>query len=425
MKLLNHTLSYLAAILFVVITGWSALLYYSLLDEIYDSLDDGLGNYKLLIMQRAAADSTILQRSSFGENNYAIKPIAGPKVFRVTDVYSDTAMFMVNEQDFEPVRMLKTVFRHNGNFYELRVINSMVETDDLVEDLLVSIFWLYLGLIAIILVLNNFLLKKTWQPFYRLVQQLRDFRLEKQHQIKYEETRVEEFQVLHDAVSKLIQNSTDTYQSQKQFIENASHELQTPLAISLNKLELLLEESNLTEEQLRLLAGAVNNLERMKRLNKSLLLLSKIENRQFQVEEEVNINQVIKTLLDDFSDQAEYKGLAVTLVEEGDCRVRMNPDLASVLLTNLLKNAIVHNHQEGFVEVTVSRDKLVVANSGKTSALNEQRMFSRFQQDSPSEASTGLGLPIVKAIANLYRFQVKYSFTGKHILTLSFHPPHQ
>lgn len=424
MKLLNHTLSYLATILFVVITGWSALLYYSLLDEIYDSLDDGLGNYKLLIMQRAAADSSILERSNFEEHNYAIKPIAGPKVFRVTDSYSDTAMFMVNEQDFEPVRMLKTVFRHNGNYYELRVINSMIETDDLVEDLLVSIFWLYLGLIGSILVLNNFLLKKTWRPFYQLVQQLKNFRLEKQNQIRYEDTNVEEFQVLHDAVSKLIKNSTDTYQSQKQFIENASHELQTPLAISLNKLELLLEESNLTEEQLRLLAGAVNNLERMKRLNKSLLLLSKIENRQFITEVEVNINQVTKDLLDDFSDQAEYKGLTVTLCQEGECRLRMNPDLASVLLTNLIKNAIVHNHQNGFVEVTISRDKLVVANSGQNSALNEQRMFARFQQDSPSEASTGLGLPIVKAIATLYNYQVRYSFTDKHTLTLSFNPPH-
>ncbi|HEY4651881.1 MAG TPA: HAMP domain-containing sensor histidine kinase [Pontibacter sp.] len=423
MKLLNHTTSYLAAILFVVITGWAALLYYNLLDEIYDSLDDGLANYKLLIMQRAAQDSTILQRSEFGEFNYAIKPVHGPEALSHTDVYTDTLMYMEYEQDLEPVRMLKTVFRQQDRFYELRVINTMVETDDLIADLLYSILWLYLGLIAIILVLNNFLLKKTWQPFYRLVEQLRSFRLERQEPIRYEKTTVEEFKALNQAVGKLIQNSTDTYLSQKQFIENASHELQTPLAISLNKLELLVEENNLTEEQLRLLSGAIQNLERMARLNKSLLLLSKIENKQFQAEEEVSINKLAATLLDDFADQAAYKQLQIELKEEGECLVRMNPDLATVLLTNLIKNAIVHNHEQGQVQVTIAQGQLTVANTGKNGALDERKMFSRFQGESQHKGSTGLGLPIAQAIATLYSFKIRYNYSGLHQLIVQFRVP--
>src|SRR5690606_33445281 len=111
MKLLNHTISYLAAILFVVITGWAALLYYNLLDEIYDSLDDGLGNYKMLIIQRLEQDNTLLERRGFGEYNYAIKPVDRPQALTQTDVYADTLMFMENEQEFEPVRMLRTTFR--------------------------------------------------------------------------------------------------------------------------------------------------------------------------------------------------------------------------------------------------------------------------------------------------------------------------
>ncbi|MEJ8804502.1 sensor histidine kinase [Pontibacter sp. H249] len=423
MKLLNHTISYLAAILFVVVTGWAALLYYNLLDEIYDSLDDGLENYKILIMERVEQDSTVLQRHSFGEFNYAIKPVSGAKVFSHTDVYTDTLMFMENEQDMEPVRMLKTVFEHNGSYYELRVINTMVETDDLIADLMYSIFWLYLGLLAVILVLNNFLLKKTWEPFYKLVHQLRKFKLEKQEQVTFEETTVDEFRELNQAVAKLIQNSTDTYLSQKHFIENASHELQTPLAISLNKLELLVEENNLTEEQLRLLSGAINNLERMARLNKSLLLLSKIENRQFIAEEEVSINKLTKTLLDDFEAQAAYKEVSITLHEEEECRLQMNPDLATVLLTNLIKNAIVHNHHNGAVTVSIKAHQLTIENTGDKNALDENRMFSRFNKSIKNDGSTGLGLPIVKAIADLYNFRVQYAFDEVHKLTVYFQVP--
>ncbi|MBB6612681.1 HAMP domain-containing histidine kinase [Pontibacter sp. Tf4] len=421
MKLLNHTISYLAAILFIVITGWSALLYYNMLDEIYDSLDDGLANYKLLILQRVEQDSTLLQHHQFGEFNYAIKPISGPGALAHTDSYTDTLMYMEYEQDLEPVRMLKTVFRHQDAYYQLRVINTMVETDDLIMDLLYSIVWLYLGLLASILVVNNFLLKKTWKPFYRLINQLRTFRLEKQEPITYEATNVEEFKALNQAVGKLIQNSTDTYVSQKQFIENASHELQTPLAISLNKLELLVEENNLNEEQLRLLSGAIQNLERMARLNRSLLLLSKIENKQFVAEETVDLNALVKQLLNDFEEQIHYKAITIHLHEEGECRLHMNPDLATVLLTNLLKNALVHNHQQGTVTITIQPQQLTVANSGKKAEpLNAQHIFSRFHHDSGSPTSTGLGLPIVKAIANIYNFQVNYSYSGQHLLTIVF-----
>jgi len=419
MRLLNHTISYLAAILFLIITGWAALLYYNLLDEIYDSLDDGLANYKLLIMDRVAEDSTLLQHHTFGEFNYAIKPVHGPEVLTQTDVYTDTLMFMENERDFEPVRMLITIFKHKGEYYQLRVINTMVETDDLILDLLISIVWLYLGLLATILVVNNFLLKKTWTPFYRLVDQLKKFRLEKQEPIKYEKTNVEEFQVLNSAVRKLIQNSTSTYLSQKQFIENASHELQTPLAISLNKLELLVEENNLSDEQLRLLSGAIQNLERMARLNKSLLLLSKIENKQFIVEEEVTINTLVKALLEDFEEQAEYKKLRVELHENGTCLVHMNPDLASVMLTNLIKNAIVHNHQQGFVAITIHPDKVIVENSGNPKPLDPARMFARFQNGNKNASSTGLGLPIVKAIADLYQLEIAYTYIEHHIITIT------
>lgn len=423
MKLLNYTTAYFAAILLVVLSAWAGLFYYNMLDEIYDSMDDGLENQKILVMQKAAIDSTVMGRKKFDDGYYRIREIPAPTTKKPKDIYQDTLMFMQNEQDFEPVRMLTTVFRHQNRYYELRVITSMVEEDDLIEDLLYSLLWLYLGLLASILILNNFLLQKIWQPFYRLLNHLKYFRLEDSRQITPEPTNILEFQLLNQTIQKLLHSNINTYVSQKTFIENAAHELQTPLAISLNKLELLAEGNNLQEDQLTQIGSVMQNLERLTRLNKSLLLLSKIENNQFGQEEEVNINQLVQKVINDFSDQAAYREITVTLQENTVCQAKLNPDLAAILFVNLIKNAIIHNHAGGEVNIQIQKNEVVIQNSGSNQPLDAQKLFTRFHKNAASPGSTGLGLAIAKAIADLYRFRLTYAFAEKHTWIIHFHEP--
>jgi signal transduction histidine kinase len=423
MKLLNYATAYFAAILLLVLLVWAALFYYTMLGEIYDSMDDGLENQKLLVLQQAARDSTVLAQKEFENGYYAMKelPLAAAKSRR--EVYLDTLMYMQNEQEFEPVRMLKTVFRHHDRYYELRVITSMVEEDDLIEDLLYSLLWLYLGLLASILVLNNVLLRRIWQPFYQLLKNLKDFRLADPRPLPPQGSQIAEFRLLHDTVDQLLQSNIHTFNSQKNFIENAAHELQTPLAISLNKLELLADHPNLQEEQLAQIGVITEHLQRLTRLNKSLLLLSKIENKQFEAESEVDINELLKKILADLSDQIDYRGLSLTLEEKGHCQQRLNPDLATILLQNLLKNAVLHNRSAGFIHIEVHQDKLILSNSGQQKPLDSRRLFSRFYQASPSPATTGLGLAITKAIADRYRFRLRYDYRTNHVLTVYFKYP--
>ena len=235
MKVLNYTTSYLAVILLVIISIWAGIFYYAMLDEIYDSIDDGLDNQKGLILRKVAKDSNILRKTDFEEGDYAIREINADVAKQFNDVYVDTSMYMQNEQDFEPVRLLRTAFEYKGRYYQMQVITSMVEEDDLVSELSYASIWLYAGLIITVLLLNNFLLKRIWRPFYHLVRQLKKFKLEQPY-INVQPTKIEEFRLLNGAVQKMVQASTDSYNSQKHFIENASHELQTPLATSINKL---------------------------------------------------------------------------------------------------------------------------------------------------------------------------------------------
>jgi signal transduction histidine kinase len=391
-----------------------------MLDEIYDSIDDGLDNQKGLILQKLASDSTILKKNDFEEGDYAIVKTSPKTAKHVHDVYVDTLMYMQNEKDFEPVRLLRTMFQHNGSYYQMQVITSMVEEDDLIAELFYALLWLYLGLVGSILVLNNFLLKRIWRPFYYLLKKIKVFKLENPTELKLQKTAIDEFKLLNQTIQKLLQSNIDSYNSQKHFIENAAHELQTPLGIGINKLEVLAETARLTDEELKLLASALDNLERLTRLNKSLLLLSRIENRQFLTEEQINLNQLVRKTANDFADQIDYKKLSLNIDEPGALAVKMNIDLAVILVTNLLKNAIVHNYAHGLVNVIVDNGFLRIENTGKAEPLKEENLFKRFNKEPQAENSTGLGLAIVKAIADLYSFRISYAFAEKHILTVHF-----
>jgi signal transduction histidine kinase len=196
--------------------------------------------------------------------------------------------------------------------------------------------------------------------------------------------------------------------------------LQTPLAISINKLEALAETNTLSETQLSLLASAFDNLERLTRLNKSLLLLSKIENKQFLEEKEIQVNELIKKISEDFNDQLAFSRLTLDIDNVDSLSIAMNADLANILFTNLVKNAIVHNSPGGQINIEIRKDFVRFENTGSSQPLNQEKLFTRFNREHLSNTSTGLGLAIVKAIADLYTFHISYSFSDRHIITISF-----
>lgn len=419
MKLLNYTTSYFALILIFLLSIWAVIFYIEILDEIYDSMDDGLDNQKMLVIRKAAKDPALLKKNTFDEGNFIITPTSSKTAEKFTDAYRDTLMFMENEEDFEPVRLLESAFRHEGDYYKIKVITSMVEEDDLIKELFFSLIWLYVGLILTILLLNNFLHKKVWQPFYKLLRSLEKFNIEKDTEIKFGSTKVEEFQLLNERIDKLLKKSVESYTSQKEFIENASHELQTPLAISINKLELLAENSSLEPQQMEELGLILNNLERLTRLNRALLLLSRIENRQFADEETVNFNQLLKQIKQEFEDLASHNSIEVDVIETAELHYNMSKDLARILVANLLKNALLHTPAASRVKVEIFKNQILIQNLGEK-PLNPKTLFSRFQPGKRSH-SNGLGLAISKAIADRYNLEINYDFRDNlHSFTINF-----
>ena len=325
------------------------------------------------------------------------------------------------EMEPEPVRMLVTAFELNGQYYELKVANSMVEEDDLVKELLSDVIWLYLTLIISIVVINNFALKKLWKPFYEFLNQLKEFRLEKNQVLPQVKTETKEFTDLQNAVNSLLQHATQTYEHQKEFIGNASHELQTPLAIATNKLELLIENGNLQNEQAENIAEVMQIIERLVRLNKSLLLLTKIENKQFLDNQTVSLNQVAGNCVNDLEEIASFKTVNISINESAELDSKMDASLANVMISNLLRNAIFHNITNGNVSVEITEKAINISNTGHPQKLDENLIFTRFYKPNSNSKGTGLGLAIVQAISVLYGFQVSYAFhDGLHSFKIDF-----
>ena len=161
MKLLNHTTKYFSILLIILISIWAVVFYFAMLDEVYDSLDDGLENQKELILQAVREDPSLLFDTEFGVNNYTIKKTSQPvSEHFYSDSYRDTLMYMQVEDEYEPVRILESIFEHKGDYYKIKLITSMVEEDDQIENLVKYLIVLYLLLISSILLLNNLIFRK-------------------------------------------------------------------------------------------------------------------------------------------------------------------------------------------------------------------------------------------------------------------------
>ena len=222
-------------------------------------------------------------------------------------------------------------------------------------------------------------------------------------------------------IGRATRLNTKLYDMQKQFVENAAHELQTPLAICMNKLELMSENTDCTERQLSDIASLHQTLSGIVKMNKSLLLLSRIENRQFPETSRICMNKLISGIQENLDEMYEHKHITVTVKSSAQLFTTMNESLATTLLMNLIKNAYIHNCQDGIIRITITAHTLTVANSSNAPRLNASTLFDRYERQSRHKESTGLGLAIVKSIAALYEIQVEYDYDKQlHEFKLTF-----
>lgn len=401
MKLLHYTYRKLSLLLFLLMAVWGVLFYYAIIDEVMDETDDTLENQAQILIKKTLHDPSLLNTEGTLMSFYSFQPISEKEGLHYKVVFYDSTIYVEIEDEHEPVRAIRTAFRmSDGQFYELTLMISVLERDDMVE----AILW-YLGALFLLFLICTSIgirvvLKGVFRPLHKLLDWLQSIHPGKEVPILDNPTKIGEFRQLSDAAVDMGNRSFKAYQGQKQFIENASHELQTPLAIARGKVELLAESEGLTEQQMKELDEIYSTLGRAVKLNKSLLLLSRIENGQYTEVEDVLVDEILDNLLPDLMDIYEHKQVQL-IREQGEQPfvMRCNHSLAQILISNLVKNALLHNQERGELQILTTPNSLVIKNTGDM-PLDSEKLFRRFYRGTEGKKdSTGLGLAIARSIA--------------------------
>jgi signal transduction histidine kinase len=309
-----------------------------------------------------------------------------------------------------------------GKNYKVTVAKSLEETDHLVQAVFGITAIIILVALLLLFLLNRVILKKLWQPFYETLDVVKKFSVNKKEMLEFPATETKEFNDMIDTLNLSTQQASRDYLSLKTFSENASHEVQTPLAIMRSKLDLLIQDEALTERQGSTLQIISDAIQRLSNLNSSLLLLAKIENRQYDRLDEIDLQQKIEEKMEAFNELWQMKKIQVK-THILPARIRMNSLLADILLNNLLSNATVHNTIRGEIFLELHPGKLIVSNTG-VAGLDEQQLFNRFYKPAHTGEQNGLGLSIIKQICDSSGIAISYSWQeGLHEFRLSWDKP--
>lgn len=385
-------------------------------------MDDALEDYSELIVIRMLSGELLPRMNEGSNNSYTIAPVdenyaaAHPSID-----YYDAEVYIPEKEETEPARFLVTIFQDgNGQFYELKVATPTFEKDELLETILWWVVWLYLLLLITVVGTTMWIFHNSMRPLYALLHWLDGYVPGHKTVPVPNNTSITEFRRLNTAAQQAVDRSEELLEQQKQFIGNASHELQTPLAVLGGRMEYMLDHAGLDEQTMGEVIQMQRTLGHIVRLNKTLLLLAKIDNGQFPENTDVDISAMIREQKELYDDIYEERDIRCDMHLTGSFLVRMNESLASVLVSNLIRNAYVHSEAGARIDIRIEGRTLTVSNDGVT-PLDGKHIFERFYQGSKREGSTGLGLALVKAVADSYGLCVGYRFgEEQHIFSVEW-----
>ena len=417
MKLLIRTVrnyALVSALLFILSTP---LFYWAIYSLVIRQMDASLLEHKQDFLEAARYMDTEAELNKHQRMNkeFSVKAITMP----VADRFYTEEIFDSSKAEYHPYRIYSTTITLHNQAHELQVRESMVSSRDLVSAI-VSIQTGLLVLLFIALVMINRKLSSTiWYPFYLIVDRLKNYRIDKDTILQLPKSSTLEFRDLSEAIDELIKKNKSTYLAQKEFTENASHEMQTPLAILNGKIDLLMQ-TNLNEYQADLIGAIQNSTARLSKLNKNLLLLAKIDNQQYNTKEAVNLSAVITNLLEQFEEAIQQRSLKLVRTLDGEILIQSNKSLMEILMSNLLTNAIRYSPTGSTITILLTPQNFIIENEG-TPFKNPASIFNRFSKEDQSSAGTGLGLALVKQICNELSFDITYAYQqGRHSFTLRF-----
>lgn len=418
MKLLSkyNSVNLVATIIVLLL---SAVFYYFFIEAaLIHQLDKSLVGEERELTDYAKENNQLPEPSN-SKDEKELYTLTAEKV--INRKFSTVDLFNHKHDETISYRQLEFPVNAAGKLYKVDVLKSQEETEDLVQLILQITLAIVLLLLISLFLINRFILGNLWKPFNSTLQQIKQFNLSGKDEVHLELTNINEFTELNNAVSLMTKRVSQDYDEIKNFTENASHEIQTPLAIIKSKLELLSQSENLNEEQMNFIQSISETTNRLSKLNQSLILLTKIDNKQFRETEEVDISELALHHLNNYEELLHAKNITVIKNIEPNLKLVMNENLAEILIINLVTNAIKHNINNGSIQIKISRNTFSVTNTGMELESEPSELFERFKKDKVNSDSLGLGLSIVKKICERYGYEITYHYSGLlHTTTINF-----
>lgn len=409
-RLLNRTLIYytLFATFILVL---SSPFFYWLIEKLYlEDVDEAIVLRKREFLAKNRATLTINNIADWNRFNRDTRILPDTVTSKPKDHIIQEVFYDEMTPEWEPYRVLYTNVYIGPQRYVLMIRLNLIESEDLIR----TLAWLYFGvvfaLLIVIFFVTRFISNRLWQPFYDTIDKIRQFNIEQHLLPVFVATPIKEFRELNKGLTKLIKDNLKAYQNQKEFTENAAHELQTPLAVFQSKLDMLLQEPTLNPNQAEILQSLYEAASRLSKVNKNLLLLAKIENNQYASSETVNVGNLIEDVLPHFYRQALSRNLTISADIKDAPILNGSRPLVEIMINNLILNAITHNRMNGSIAIKATAKELVISNTGEAQKLNPDNLFKRFAKSSKSISGSGLGLSIIKQICQRHNWQIHYQY---------------
>ncbi len=359
--------------------------------------------------------------TAFQNSWVEIRKLEGEGIAESDPVITDTLIFLRRLNRLEPHRKLEAVREINGDYYAFKISEVYIESEDVYNGVLRIMTRLFLYLTLVLSLFSLIISRRLFSPFQETLKQIQQFNLKQSSGVQLPTTTTREFRELNDFIRLMTEKARRDYINLKEFSENASHEMQTPLAVAQGKLEILQEREDLSEEHLLLLQEAQDSLSRLSKLQRGLSLLTKIENREFPNSDPVDLSAALERILPGFRELSALRGVTIKEQIEPGVSARLDANLMEILLNNLLRNALQHNTDDGWIDVELNAGELLIRNTGPAPGVAPEQLFDRFRKGSSRSGSLGLGLSIVRKICDSAGFEVSYHYSqGIHELSVRF-----
>lgn len=407
--------------LVVTLGLWGWLSYRTMERKIHADTDMILKDYSDAIITRKLSGMELPEKFDGAYNTYYIKEVTPEYASEHPAFeYGEAEAYLRTQEDFASSRIRRQIFMDKeGRYYEISVSLPTFEQETLVEHVLWWTGVLFVALLIALLVIGILVINYNMRPFKALMDWMDRYVPGQPHDPVPDNTDILEFRKLAETARETVDRFEREYEERKMFIGNASHELQTPLAVCANRVEMLLERPDLGEEMADELVKLHRSLQHMIRLNKTLLLLAKIENGQFPETTEVSLGAMLDSASMLYGDIYSRRYLSVFFDKSDELVCRMNEQMASVLVNNLVKNAFIHATYNGAVEIDINEHGFTIRNSGDA-PLDRSKLFTRFYQpDGRKEGSTGLGLALAYSVCEKSGMELTYDFAeSRHIFSV-------